>query len=84
MSDLKLGELSEALKKKYKYEVYEVELEIVKSLGKIAEPKTIQFLQYIVDSEDDTQLQIWMFFEWLAPLFALLGIGFTDGNGNER
>lgn len=56
--DLKLGELSEALKKKYKYEVYEVELEIVKSLGKMAEPKTIQFLQYIVDSEDDTQLQI--------------------------
>lgn len=56
--DLKLGELSDALKKKYKYEVYEIELEIVKSLGKIAEPKTIQFLQYVVDSEDDTQLQI--------------------------
>jgi len=56
--DLKLGELSDALKKKYKYEVYEIELEIVKSLGKIAEPKTVQFLQHVVDSENDTQLQI--------------------------
>ena len=56
--DLKLNLLSDILKKRYKYEPYENELEIVRTLGKIADSKTIGFLQKVVDLEDDTQLQI--------------------------
>ena len=58
VGDLELQELSGELKKIYKDEPYLNSLEVVKSLGKIGDPKTIQFLQHVVDSEDDTQLQI--------------------------
>ena len=56
--DLKLDALTADLKKLYKDESYHNSLEIVKSLGKIADPKAIRFLQHVVDSETDTQLQI--------------------------
>jgi hypothetical protein len=46
------------LKKLYKEEPYENKLEIVKTLGKIANPKSIRFLQNVVDVEEDTNLQI--------------------------
>ena len=39
-------------------EPYANRVEIIKTLGKIAEPKTIRFLQNVVDVEDDTELQI--------------------------
>jgi HEAT repeat protein len=56
--DLKLNALTGDLKKLYKDETYQNSLEIVKSLGKIGDSKTIRFLQHVVDSEADTQLQI--------------------------
>jgi hypothetical protein len=56
--DLKLEELTSSLKKNYKVENYENQLEIVKSLGKIANPKSVGFLQKVVDSETNTDLQI--------------------------
>lgn len=56
--DLKLDELAFSLKKRYKEENYKNQLEIVKSLGKIGNPKSLGFLQKVVDSENDTQLQI--------------------------
>jgi len=58
VGDLKLTALSTDLKKIYKDEPYYNKLEVVKSLGKMGNPKTIQFLQHVVDGEEDTQLQI--------------------------
>lgn len=58
VGDLKLSALSTDLKKIYKDEPYYNKLEVVKSLGKMNNPKTIQFLQHVVDGEEDTQLQI--------------------------
>ena len=58
VGDLKLSALSTDLKKIYKDEPYYNKLEVVKSLGKMGNPKTIQFLQHVVDGEEDTQLQI--------------------------
>ena len=58
IGDLKVSALSADLKKIYKDEPYYNKLEVVKSLGKIGNPKTIQFLQHVVDGEEDTQLQI--------------------------
>jgi hypothetical protein len=56
--DLKLDDLTSSLKTRYKEENYENQLEIVKSLGKIANPKSVGFLQKVVDSETSTDLQI--------------------------
>ena len=58
VGDLKIGPLASELKKIYKNEVYENQLEILRSLGKISDPKTIRFLQNVVDVEEDTELQI--------------------------
>jgi HEAT repeat protein len=58
VGDLELDALSGELKKIYKDEPYYNKLEVVKSLGKMSNPKTIRFLQHVVDGEEDTQLQI--------------------------
>ena len=58
VGDLKIESLAGVLKKRYKEESYTNGLEIVKSLGKIANPNSVKFLQHVVDSEADTQLQI--------------------------
>jgi HEAT repeat protein len=58
LGDIKATESAFPLKKKYKEEVYENSLEIIKSLRKISNPKSIGFLQKVVDSEQDTNLQI--------------------------
>ena len=58
VGDLKVEPLSHTLKKIYKDEPYNNKLGILKSLGKMAIPKTIRFLQNVVDVEDDTELQI--------------------------
>ena len=58
LGDLKSQESILPLKKRYKEETYENSLEIVKALSKISNPKSIGFLQKVVDSEKDTNLQI--------------------------
>jgi hypothetical protein len=58
VGDLEVTELTGILKKIYKDEPYQNGLEIVKTLGKLKNPKAIKFLQHVVDSEEDTQLQI--------------------------
>jgi len=58
VGDLNVSPLCSSLKKIYKMEPYANRVEIIKTLGKIAEPKTIRFLQNVVDVEDDTELQI--------------------------
>lgn len=58
IGDLKLDVLSSTLKKRFKHETYENSLEIVKTLGKISDTKTIRFLEIVVDTKEDTQLQI--------------------------
>ena len=58
VGDLNMIELAPVMKKLYKDEPFENKMEIVKSLGKFGDSKYIKFLQHIVDSEDDTLLQI--------------------------
>jgi len=58
VGDLNVEPLCSPLKKIYKTEPYENKVEIIKTLGKIANPKTIRFLQNVVDIEEDTELQI--------------------------
>jgi len=58
VGDLKIDGLTKNLKDIYKHEPYLNALEIVKTMGKIGDPKTIKFIQHVVDSEEDTQLQI--------------------------
>ena len=58
VGDLQVKPLCSSLKKIYKDEPYENKLQIIKTLGKIANTKTISFLQNVVDIEDDTELQI--------------------------
>ena len=58
LGDLRIREAVQTLKKHYKHEVYENQLEIVISLGKIAEANTITFLVMVIDKEEDVQLQI--------------------------
>jgi hypothetical protein len=58
VGDLGIVELAPAMKKLYKGESFLNKMEIVKSLGKFGNSKYIKFLQHIVDSEEDTQLQI--------------------------
>ena len=57
MGDLHMP-LSGILKKRFKHETYDNSLEILKSLGKISDPSTIGFLQKVIDSHDDVQIQI--------------------------
>jgi len=58
VGDLKVVELAPVMKKLYKDEPFLNKMEIVKSLGKFGDSKYVKFLQHIVDSEEDTQLQI--------------------------
>lgn len=58
IGDLKLNESLTLLKNRYKHETYENSVEIIKSIGKISNPKSIGFLQKVIDIQDDVQLQI--------------------------
>jgi len=58
VGDLKVEPLSYTLKRIYKEVPYGTKIEILKSLGKIGNPKTIRFLQNVVDVEENTELQI--------------------------
>jgi len=58
VGDLEVEPLSYTLKKIYKRVPYGSKIEIIKSLGKIGNEKTIRFLQNVVDVEEDTELQI--------------------------
>jgi len=58
VGDLQVEPLSYTLKRIYKEVPYTSKIEILKSLGKIGNQKTIRFLQNVVDVEEDTELQI--------------------------
>ncbi len=58
LGELRIKKSVPFLKHHYKYEVYENQLEIVKSLGKISDESTLNFLVIVIDKEEDVQLQI--------------------------
>lgn len=58
IGDLKLKESLSLLKNRYKHETYDNSVEIIKSIGKLSNPKSIGFLQKVIDIQDDVQLQI--------------------------
>ena len=58
IGDLELFSLFSVLKKRYKHETYENSLEIIKTMGKRPVKSVMNFLQNVVDSEDDSNLQI--------------------------
>lgn len=58
LGELRIKQSVSNLKKHYKYEVYENQLEILIALGKIADESVIGFLLKVIDKEDDVQLQI--------------------------
>jgi hypothetical protein len=58
IGDLKINESIDTLKDCYHLETHENSVEIVKTLGKLSNPNTIDFLQNIVDVNGDVQLQI--------------------------
>jgi hypothetical protein len=71
--DLKLDTTITTLSKRYDKEIYENQVEIVKSFGKIANPESVEFLQEVVDSENDTDLQI----EAVKSIYSLGEVGKT-------
>ncbi len=58
LGELRIRRSVSNLKKHYKYEVYENQLEILIALGKIADESVLGFLVKVIDKEDDVQLQI--------------------------
>ena len=58
IGDLGLFSLFKVLKKRYKHETYDNSLEIIKTMGKRPVKFVMNFLQNVVDSEDDANLQI--------------------------
>ncbi len=58
LGELRIRKSVPFLKHHYKYEVYENQLEIVKSLGKISDESSLNFLVIVIDKEEDVQLQI--------------------------
>ena len=58
LGELRIKKSVPFLKHHYKYEVYENQLEIVKSLGKISDESSLNFLVIVIDKEEDVQLQI--------------------------
>jgi hypothetical protein len=56
--DLRLSSTLEILKHMYKNQDYKTCLEIVKSMGKMADVSMLGFLKLVLDKEDDVQLQI--------------------------
>jgi len=58
IGDLGLFSLFKVLKKRYKYETYDNSIEIIKTMGKRPVKSVMNFLQNVVDVEDDVNLQI--------------------------
>lgn len=56
--ELQLVSSIRILKSRYKFETYPIKLEIVKTMGKIADKSVLNFLKLVLDKEDDVQLQI--------------------------
>ena len=56
--DLKLSSTLGIMKRMYKNQDYKTCLEIVKSMGKMADTSMLGFLKLVLDKEDDVQLQI--------------------------
>ncbi len=56
--DLKVDVVADKLIELYYDEPYLNKLEVLKTLGKFGNPSSIEFVKDIVDSEDDTQIQI--------------------------
>ena len=56
--DLKMRSTLGTMKRMYKHQVYNICLEIVKSMGKMPDVSMIGFLKLVLDKEDDVQLQI--------------------------
>lgn len=56
--DLDMRSTLETMKRMYKFQEYNICLEIVKSMGKMPEQSMLGFLKLVLDKEDDVQLQI--------------------------
>ncbi len=56
--DLNLRSTLDTMKRMYKFQEYNICLEIVKSMGKMPEQPMLGFLKLVLDKEDDVQLQI--------------------------
>lgn len=56
--DLDLRSTLDTMKRMYKFQEYNICLEIVKSMGKMPEQSMLGFLKLVLDKEDDVQLQI--------------------------
>lgn len=56
--DLDMRSTLDTMKRMYKYQDYNICLEIVRSMGKMPEMAMMSFLKLVLDKEDDVQLQI--------------------------
>ena len=56
--DLHLKSTLEIMKRIYKYQEYKICLELLRSIGKMADISMMGFLKLVLDKEDDVQLQI--------------------------
>lgn len=56
--DLDIRSTLDTMKRMYKFQEYNICLEIVKSMGKMPEQSMLGFLKLVLDKEDDVQLQI--------------------------
>jgi hypothetical protein len=56
--DLNMRSTLETMKHMYKFQEYNIGLEIVKSMGKMPDLSMMGFLNLVLDKEDDVQLQI--------------------------
>ncbi len=56
--DLDMRSTLETMKDMYKYQEYNICLEIIKSMGKMPDISMMRFLKLVIDKEDDVQLQI--------------------------
>jgi len=56
--DMNMRSTLETMKHMYKFQDYNVCLEIIRSMGKMPDPSMMGFLKLVLDKEDDVQLQI--------------------------
>jgi len=56
--DMNMRSTLETMKHMYKFQDYEVCLEIIRSMGKMPDLQMLGFLKLVLDKEDDVQLQI--------------------------
>ncbi|MBN2165013.1 MAG: HEAT repeat domain-containing protein [Marinilabiliaceae bacterium] len=56
--DLELASSLKILKSRYKYEIYPIKIEIIRSMAKVPRESMLGFLKLVLDKEDDVQLQI--------------------------